>query len=392
MKHLLTVLLLCSGAASAATAQDVDSAAFIVRLGTDTTAIERYVRTSDRLVAEAVTRAPSTRLHRLTLDFAANGDVARADYSASRAGDTQPLNLTTIIFAADSTSITTAQSGTTRSRQVAAPAGAIPLAGPFYAPYELAIMRAVGAAAAEHTVPLLAGGGIVETTVRRSGRDTVVLNDQFGGLMTVHSDASGRLLHLHTPSEATVERLRWIELDPLIDEFAARDESGRGLGMLSPYRAYRAQVEGANLWVDYSAPSKRGRTVFGGIVPWNEVWRTGANQATHFATDRELEIGEARVPPGTYTLFTIPAPDGWTLIINRETGQGGLDHDPAHDLARVPLRVERVDPAAEQFRIDIESAAGGGVLAFVWMRRGHGRRSACAEPDAFAAPCPNSAG
>jgi hypothetical protein len=141
-----------------------------------------------------------------------------------------------------------------------------------------------------------------------------------------------------------------------------------GLGSLSPRDTVRAAVGGARLHVDYSRPSKRGRQVFGGLVPWDEVWRTGANRATHLTTDRALRVGDVTIPAGTYTLFTIPSRAGWTLIVNRQTGQGGLDYDASQDLARVPMRVETLPEVVERFTIAIEPEGAGGVLSLVWDR------------------------
>jgi hypothetical protein len=102
-------------------------------------------------------------------------------------------------------------------------------------------------------------------------------------------------------------------------------------------------------------------------VPYGVVWRTGANEATHFRTDRDLTIGTVRVPHGTYTLWTIPAPDGWTLIINRQTRQWGTDYDKTQDLAQIPMTVAPLGAPVEQFTIAIEpNRNGSGVLTLRW--------------------------
>jgi hypothetical protein len=108
--------------------------------------------------------------------------------------------------------------------------------------------------------------------------------------------------------------------------------------------------------------------VFGGLVPWNSIWRTGANAATQLTTDQDLMMDATRVPAGTYTLFAIPRPDGWTLIVNRETGQAGTAYDSEQDLARLEIEVESLDQPVERFTISAEETNGGGVLAFTWDR------------------------
>ena len=137
--------------------------------------------------------------------------------------------------------------------------------------------------------------------------------------------------------------------------------------ILSPRDTTAQTIGSAHLVVDYGRPSKRRREIFGGLVPFGAVWRTGANEATHFRTDRDLVIGTIRVPRGTYTLWTIPGRDSWTLIINRQTGQWGTDYDKSRDLGRTPMKVAAVRQPVEQFTIAITPArSGSAVLTMTW--------------------------
>ncbi len=130
--------------------------------------------------------------------------------------------------------------------------------------------------------------------------------------------------------------------------------------------------------VEYGQPHARGRTVMGSnLVPMDSVWRFGANLATHFTTDVDLELGSTRIARGTYTLFTKPSARGWELIISRQTGQWGTDYDPAHDVARVPLTLRTLNDAIESFTIWLvpnvtpqgqPPEAAAGVLRFAWER------------------------
>lgn len=120
---------------------------------------------------------------------------------------------------------------------------------------------------------------------------------------------------------------------------------------LSPRDSIAVSVNGKEISVAWGSPSVRDRQIFGGLVPWGQVWRTGANEATALRTEADLMIGGQRVPAGSYTLYTIPEPESWTLIINRETGQWGTQYDPGLDLARVAMQVEALDEPVEQFTI-----------------------------------------
>ena len=119
--------------------------------------------------------------------------------------------------------------------------------------------------------------------------------------------------------------------------------------------------------IDYGQPHARGRAIVGGLVPYDRVWRTGANAATSLSTDVDLTIGGARVPRGRYTLYTLPTRAGWKLIINRQTGQSGTDYDPKQDLARVDLRARTLREPLESFTIWLApTGAGRGALRMGW--------------------------
>lgn len=137
---------------------------------------------------------------------------------------------------------------------------------------------------------------------------------------------------------------------------------------LSPRDTAEATIAGAQVVVDYSRPSKRGRQVVGGLVPLNAVWRTGADAATTLITSQPLRMGNTTVPAGTYTLYSLRGPsDQWTLIVNRQTGQWGTEYNQAQDLARIPMRVKPVASPVEQFTIAVEPGRqNGGVLALTW--------------------------
>jgi hypothetical protein len=127
---------------------------------------------------------------------------------------------------------------------------------------------------------------------------------------------------------------------------------------LSPPAKADVTLTNANISIDYSAPSVRGRTIFGGQVPYGEVWRTGANAATTFKTTGALQIGDLNVPAGTYTLYSLPTADGWKLIVNKQTGQWGTVYDKSQDLGRVAMSVGSTATPVETMVIDFEKTMG----------------------------------
>ena len=123
---------------------------------------------------------------------------------------------------------------------------------------------------------------------------------------------------------------------------------------VSPAAKAAVILPNANITIDYCAPQMHGRAIFGGLVPYGEVWRTGANAATTLKTSGALQIGDLKVPAGTYTLYSLPTQDGWTLIVNKQTGQWGTVYDKAQDLGRVAMSASTTSTPVESFVIDFE--------------------------------------
>ncbi len=125
--------------------------------------------------------------------------------------------------------------------------------------------------------------------------------------------------------------------------------------------------DGKTINVDYSSPRMKGRKIFGGLVPFGQVWRTGANEATTFVTDTDLVVGGKPVPAGSYTIFTIPNSDKWTLIINKKTGEWGIPYPgEADDFVRTDMKVSALPAPVENFTISFEPAGSGCTLHMDW--------------------------
>ena len=123
---------------------------------------------------------------------------------------------------------------------------------------------------------------------------------------------------------------------------------------------------GKSITVDYSSPRAKGRKVFGGIVPYGEVWRAGANEATTFVTTSDLMVGSTHVPAGSYTIFAIPNKDKWSLVISKKTGEWGTAYPgEKEDLARIDMKAAS-GPATENFTISLDKGAKGCTLKMAW--------------------------
>ena len=124
---------------------------------------------------------------------------------------------------------------------------------------------------------------------------------------------------------------------------------------------------GKTIRTNYSSPRMKGRSIYGGLVPFGQVWRAGANEATTFVTSSDVVVGGKTVPAGSYTIFTIPAADKWVLIINRKTGEWGIPYRYESDeLARVDMTVSKLPAPVENFTIGYDKSASACTLRMDW--------------------------
>jgi hypothetical protein len=136
----------------------------------------------------------------------------------------------------------------------------------------------------------------------------------------------------------------------------------------SPAASIKEQVGLASLAIDYSRPSAKGRKIFGGLVPFGEVWRTGANEATKITFGAEVTFGGQLVPAGTYGLFTIPEEKEWTVILNKVSGQwGAYSYDAKNDQLRIKVAAMRLPEPVETFLITVADMKDDGAnLTLAW--------------------------
>ena len=123
----------------------------------------------------------------------------------------------------------------------------------------------------------------------------------------------------------------------------------------SPPATASVIVAGGTIDIHYNTPHMRGRKIMGELVPYGQVWRTGANPATTLITSVPLKFGDLLVPEGTHTIYTLPGPDQWLLIVNNQTGQWGLTYDQGQDLGRTPMKAKPMASPQEVMSISFEN-------------------------------------
>jgi hypothetical protein len=149
-------------------------------------------------------------------------------------------------------------------------------------------------------------------------------------------------------------------------------ESRTKKGPLSPPADTSVTIDGKTITIKYSAPSVRGRDIFGpgGVVskdPTYPVWRAGANNATSLHTDADLEMEGLTIPKGDYTLYVFLDQGKWQLIVNKQTGQWGTEYKQAQDLGRVPMQMSKPPEPVETYKMVLTSEGGNrGKLMLAW--------------------------
>jgi hypothetical protein len=350
-----------------------DDGNFLYRLGRDTTSVEHYTRSAARLEIDQVGRAPRVLHRHYTYDYA-NGALTHLNVVVTTPGGASPFQ--TIDATADADSFRTSiQNGSSAAQHVAAvvPKSACVISGTSpWAIYEGVLQRFVAGKADTVSMPLyfLGAPNMNVLWLKKLGRDSVLLANDHLDVFHVKVDKQGRVqgvLPIAGTAKFGVTRQATLDVDAMAKAFAGREQSGTGLGTLSPRDTTRAEnAGGASVWVDYSRPAMRGRDIYGGIVPYGEVWRTGANAATQLQTDRPLDFGGTVVPAGKYTLWSVVNPTSWKLLVNTQTGQWGTEHDAAKDAYTVAMTTSVLPEPVERFTIRVVPTSAGGVLEMDW--------------------------
>lgn len=154
----------------------------------------------------------------------------------------------------------------------------------------------------------------------------------------------------------------------------AQQKRAASTGGFSPHETTSAVIDGNRVTITYGRPHTKNprtgedRKIWGGLVPWDKAWRTGADEATVLITQRALEIGDTTIPAGAYTLYTVPSESGDSkLAFSKKLGGWGIPVDEKNDLARVDMKKEKLDEPVHQFTMAVaKNPSGGGVIKLMW--------------------------
>jgi len=384
MKRFVVLALLLAGCSRP---QPEERYGFVALLGRDTISVERVTRQGNRVTSDEVDRFPRVRERHTEITLNDSGRIERLVMDVRTPSDSEKLRERHIVaeVGKDTVQLMKRDDRSSTTWKYATNGG-IPTAhvDQMYSLYELRFQEARRRAAAQHRA---AGDTVMQRqfyidrefdrfpmnngVIRLVGADKAEIeHDWLAGTGAATFDSSGHMLTYSGARTTYLVEARRVadvpDVQTLATQFAAA-EAKSGPRSLSVRDTVRANIGAASFTVDYGRPLARGRTLVGGIIPYDIVWRTGANAATQFTTSAPITLAGLQLPAGGYTLWTVPRATGVELIVNKQTGQWGTSYDRSRDLGRAPMTSETLTTPVEQFTIAIAGKdAKNGALTMEW--------------------------
>jgi hypothetical protein len=358
-------LIIAAAALACAARLSAQDATIVYRLGHDTVAVEQFTRFAGKFAGETVVRSGPT-VTRTQYDITLVGGKPTAMVIRRRQADGSPIPNNPLeyrfAFRPDSVRRDVVWKDSTQTQSFAAANAFVVLPVYSYAPFELIYARAAG----RDSIPAvnLGGSAISAIGLQKVGGDTLRMR---GGTyqMLIRFDRDGRLQW--TDGVLTTNKAIGTRITGSVD-IAKLASSMRPTGVLSPRASAYAGFNRGPIFISYGKPAVRERSVWGGVlIPFDSIWRTGANEATHLATSKTMVLGDMTLAPGLYTLWTQHTRAGTYLIVNKQVGQWGTEYTPAQDIGRVKMEMAKTPEHVEDFTITIRAAgANRGFIDLAW--------------------------
>ena len=362
---------------------------YLALLGRDTVSIESDTRTGNTLVSDEVDRFPRVRRRHTVITLAPDGSIRHLTMDIRTPSEPAAESPRHVVADVTKDSVIITKTDGTGVKRIAFATGGV-LAMPHLPQmYSLTDLYFGAALASAPQTPAAPGAEIKlhqyyidrefdrfplhDGFVRRLGGDTVQLHhDWLSGYGDATVDSSNHMITYsgaRSTYKVVVTRLSepLPDIEAIGERFAALETSQGGMKQLSVRDTARATIGKASMWIDYSRPLARGRTLLGNVIAYDEVWRTGANAATQFSTSAPVTLAGMRLAPGKYTLWTVPGKTGVELIVNKQSGQWGTGYDYSQDLGHSPMKTAATETTVEKFTISIVPVdAHHGTLMMEW--------------------------
>jgi hypothetical protein len=384
----LPLLLAALAAIACRRAEPEQRYGFIARLGSDTISVESVTRRGNTVVVDGVDRFPRVRRRHTEIELGPGSTIRHLvmDIHTPSEPANQRERHVTADVTADSVHILQTD-GAGKLRHDFATNGAVGMAHvpQMYSLYELYFDAAFARAAALKRV----AGDTVQLRQFYIDREfdrfplhhgvvrllpdnrAEIQHEWLSGTGQATFDSTGRMLTYsgaRTTYLVDVARLSSPpDIRSVADKFEALEAAKGSVSQLSPRDTVRSSIGNVSIAIDYSRPLARGRVLLGNVIPYDRVWRTGANAATQFTTSAPLTLAGIQLAAGTYTLWTVPHHNGVDLIVNAQAGQWGTQYDRSRDVGTARMQSSTLSTPVDQFTILLAAKdARHGTLTLEW--------------------------
>jgi Protein of unknown function (DUF2911) len=368
--------------------QTAEHYGYLALLGNDTVSIENVTRRGDEIVSDEVDRFPRVRRRHTTIRLAPDGTIAHLEMDIRTPSEPSNERERRVVADLSADTVRIVKRDSTGTKKYAFATGralTMPHLPQMYSLTDLYFGAALKRAAAPGDSVTLRQyyidrefdrfplhSGVVHVLAPNKAE---IHHDWLAGYGDATFDSLHHMLTYNGARSTYKVEVRRLTSGPELPDveaigarFAALETSSGGMKQLSVRDTARATIGGATFAIDYGRPLARGRVLLGDVVPFDEVWRTGANAATQFTTSAPITLAGIRVPAGTYTLWTVPRKDGRAeLIVNKQFGQWGTEYEEKQNLGSGSLSVDSTKSPVEKFTVAIVPAvARKGTLVMEW--------------------------
>jgi Protein of unknown function (DUF2911) len=361
---------------------------FLTMLGRDTISVESVSRQGNTLTSDEADRFPGVEIRHTVVDLNDDGSIRHLVMNIHTPSEPSAQRDREVVADVAGNNVHLSKTDSTGTVNRDFPTGGsivVAHVQQMYSLYELYFAAAMKWAAASKSAagspvqmrqfyidrefdrfPL----GHATVTLHDSGRMEIT-HDWLAGTGEAMMDSAGNMLSYsgaRTTYDVHVKRLGTPpDIKEIADRFEAKESEVGRVQSLSVRDTTRAQIGNTVFTVDYGRPLMRGRTLLGDVIPYNYVWRTGANAATQFTTSTAIKLAGMQVPAGTYTLFTTPHAKGVDLIVNKQSGQWGTEYNGSLNLGIAKITSETNTSPVEEFTISLTASDNRhGKLVLEW--------------------------
>ena len=351
--------------------QQTYSASFVATLGTDTVIVETYNMLPNHLYGKAFLRYPEDRIGVFDFRFYPDGSIQYYSISYMKPDSSYVTSSGTQGVFCEKDTCTWFSSERDRkgeyvNRHLAKQMDFIGGWTPTLSLIEWNCMRLIKSGKQSLPITMLNDYiGVRHVAVSKGNDNTMIFGGDFLEYAKIKSTPEGRILAYDgtaTPWNYIVTKLKPIN----VDEMAKRISKKAKIGDPSPKSKVNFAIANDTIDLSYSRPFKRGRKIFGGVVPFDSVWRTGAGDPTKINLPYDIQFGKIAIPKGEYCLYSIPGKSGWTLIFNTDFKKWPTEPNRSKDFALVPLQVRKAVQPTDQLTITIDPVKGGGIIKIIW--------------------------